>query len=397
MPYASTAFRRLLEPLDRHTLSQTAARHNANHGVGTGGKAWSCQRHLKALIFAQVAGLDSLREIEQGLCARPDALYHLDLRVPKRTTLSDASAKRPAAFFHDIAQHLMASTARKLRGEGRALTELIDASPIPLRDLRFTWPQADNRVRGLKLYVHHDPDANMPVAFHLSSPKISDSALARDASVEAGRVYVFDKGFAEYGFWQRIVDAGSVFVTRLKRDAKRREVLPLPLIPDETGILGECLLKVGHKSPRAGAINPLHDTQLREITVAREGKTPLVLITNDMTRSADEIAALYKQRWQIELFFKWIKQNLNVRTFLGRSENAVRIQLYAAIIAFLLIRLAKQGFAATHEGSLKDFKARIAVALLSPLNLTNRNKPPPFKTTTRNQPLQFVLPGIQTL
>ena len=122
--------------------------------MGTGANAWTCQRHLKTLVFAQVAGLNSLREIEQGLSARPDALYHLDLRIPKRTTLSDASANRPAAFFGDVANHLTRAASGKLRNESKALTELIDASPIPLRDLRFAWPEADSRVRGLKLYVH---------------------------------------------------------------------------------------------------------------------------------------------------------------------------------------------------------------------------------------------------
>jgi len=381
VPYSATAFQRLLDPLDRHALSRSVDRCRGNRGVGTGANAWTCQRHLKTLVFAQVAGLNSLREIEQGLSARPDALYHLDLRIPKRTTLSDASANRPAAFFGDVANHLTRAASGKLRNESKALTELIDASPIPLRDLRFAWPEADSRVRGLKLYVHYDPEADMPVAFHLTSPKVSDSKLAREATIEPNRTYVFDKGFGEYGFWQRIVEAGSIFVTRLKKDAKRRDVVPSLSLP-RAEIISDTLLKVGHKRPRGGVVNSLYDTQLREITVTREAERPLVLITNDMCRSAEQIAALYKQRWQIELFFKWIKQNLNVKTFLGRSENAVRIQLYVAIITFLLIRLAKAGFAAPHQGSLKDFKARIAVALLSPINLTNRAKPPPNSSGT---------------
>jgi hypothetical protein len=369
-----------LEPLDRRLLARTVARHDGNHGVGEGAGAWTCQRHLKALVFAQVSGLNSLREIEQALAARPAALYHLDLRRPRRSTLSDASAARPAAVFRDLGRHLMARVSRRRRQEGEAVIELIDASPIPLRDLRFTWPQADSRVRGLKLFVHYDPQAAQPTCFELSSPTTSDVALARRITIRPGATYVFDKGFTDYAWWQDITEAGAIFVTRLKRNAHRRAVGARPgkLIAP---VLADNDLKVGHKKPRGGADNPLYDTTLREIVIARDNKPPLRLVTNDQERSAAEIAALYKQRWQIELFFKWLKQNLKVKAFLGRSENAVKIQLYVALIAFLLLSLLKLTQARAHKGSIKDLMARLKVALLDAIDLTDRNRstprPPP--------------------
>jgi hypothetical protein len=382
VPFIPTAFHRLLEPLDRRVVARVVAEHNGNHGVGDSDGAWTCQRHLKALLFAQLAGLNSLREIEQALAARPEALYHLGLRLPRRSTLSDASAARPAAVFRDLGRHLMACVTRTLRQEGQALIELIDASPIPLRDARFTWPEADNRVRGLKLYVHYDPEAEYPTCFDLTSPKTSDVALARAVTVTANATYVFDKGFTDYSWWQDIADAGAVFVTRLKKNAHRREVTPTT---EETKapILADITLKIGHKKPRGGANNPLHDTPLREIVVAREDKQPLHLVTNDFKRSADEIAQLYKQRWQIELFFKWIKQNLKVKAFLGRSENAVKIQLYVALIAFLLLRVLKHTYAKAHKGSIKDLMARLKVALLDPIDLTDRARPSPKPPSLR--------------
>jgi putative transposase len=377
VPFIPTAFHRLLEPVDRRVLARIVAEHDGNRGVGDGDGAWTCQRHLKALLFAQLAGLNSLREIEQGLSARPEALYHLGLRLPRRSTLSDASAARPAAVFRDVGRYLMASMTRTLRHEGQALVELIDASPIPLRDKRFTWPQADNRVRGLKLYVHFDLGAAYPTCFDLTSPKTSDTALARATPITSGATYVFDKGFADYSRWHDLHEAGAIFVTRLKKNALRREVTPTAADEPEAPILADNTVKIGHEKPRGGADNPLYHTLLREILVEREDKEPLHLVTNDHKRTAAEIAELYKQRWQIELFFKWIKQNLRIKSFLGTSENAVKIQLYVALIAFLLLRMLKRTHARPHRGSAKDLLARLKVALLNPIDLTGQTRPPP--------------------
>lgn len=390
MPFLPSAFHRLLEPLDRRVVNRVVDRHKGNHGVGSGPRAWNCQRHLKAMLFAQFAGLNSLREIEQALAARPGALYHLDLIPAKRSTLSDAAAARPADIFRDLCQHLMATMTRTVRRQGEALVELIDASPIPLKDSRFTWPQADARTRGLKLYVHYDPNAAQLTHFAVTSPKTSDIACTRPITLMQGTTYVFDKGFTDYSWWHDIAQAGAIFVTRLKKNAKRRDVTPRPHDP-KSGILADVAVKVGHKAPRGGAQNPLHNTKLREITVARDGKQPLHLITNDFTRTATEIAALYKQRWQIELFFKWIKQNLNIKTFLGRSENAVKIQIYVALIAFMLLTLLKTKDAKAHKGSIKTLMARLKVALLDPIDLTNTAKPPPTQPKRRPQSQQIEL------
>jgi putative transposase len=120
VPFAVSAFQRLLEPLDRRVLNRIVAAHDGNHGVGSGPQAWTCQRHLKALLFAQVSGLLSLREIEQALGAQPAALYHLDLRIPRRSTLSDAQAHRPVNVFRDICQHVMGQAQRRVRRDGAA-------------------------------------------------------------------------------------------------------------------------------------------------------------------------------------------------------------------------------------------------------------------------------------
>lgn len=298
MPYLASAFRQLLEPLDRRAVSRIVAQHRGNRGVGRGAGAWTCERHLKTLLFAQFAGLHSLREIEQALAARPAALFHLGLRRPARATLSDASAARPAAVFRDLGTLLIGVLGRTLRHQGQALVHLLDAPPIPLRDGRFAWAEADARCRGLKLHLVYDPQAEQPVHFAITSPKVSDIAVARQMPLQAGATYVFDKGFTDYRWWQDIVQAGAVFVTRLKRNVHRRAITADAAVaaPILGAILGDRRLAIGHKQPRGGADNPLYDTTLREVIVARPDKPPLHLVTNDHTRTAAEIAELYRQR-----------------------------------------------------------------------------------------------------
>lgn len=382
MPFTPTAFHCLLEPLNSRALAAIVARHDGNRGVGEKPGAWTCQRHLKTLLFAQFAGLQSLREIEQALSAQPRALYHLGLRPPRRATLSDASAQRPLGVFKDVCEQLMAQASRRVRLEVVELIRLLDASPVCLRDDRFSWAEADARCRGLKMHVLYDPRAAQPVHFAVTSPRVGDLTGARQIEIEQGITYVFDKGYGDYSWWRAIHEAGAMFVTRLKCNAYRREVRQQP--GGGQDIIAEHHLKLGHRAPRGGARNALYDTPLREIVVARAGKTDMHLITNDLTRPAAEIAALYKERWQIELFFKWIKQNLKISRFLGRSENAVKIQIYVAMIAFFLLRLFQEGPASSHKGGAKALMARLKGALLQAFDLTNRAKPPP--QSPRNRP-----------
>jgi hypothetical protein len=373
--FVDSVFGRLLEPLDRRGVNRAVAAHDGNRHVGEGEGAWTCQRHLKALLFAQFAGLESLREIVEALSSRPAALYHLALRPPRRSTLSDASAARPAEVFADICRDLMAKASPAVRRKGKAFVRIIDATGIPLRDQRFAFAEADARLRGLKRHLVFDPHAELPVRFAITSPKVSDITAGRVIAIEAGAIYVFDKGYTDYAWWQDIVTAKAFFVTRLKKNVHRREVCERT--PRGEAILADRSLKIGHKKPRGGADNPLYDTRLREIVVERPGEEPLHLVTNDGRRSAETIATLYKQRWEIELFFKWIKQNLKIRTFLGRSENAVKIQILVALIAFVLLHLYRTNVARSHKAGGSAFLARLRVGLFDRLDLTGKPRPPP--------------------
>ena len=383
MPFMRSAFSRLLEPLDRRVIARAVAAHGGDFGVGRGAQAWTCERHPKALLLAQFAGLDSLREIVAGLAGQTASFYHLNLRAPARATLSDANTARPWAVFRDIAAALVGVADRRLRRDGEALIRLIDSTPIALKDARFAWAERGARTRGLKLHLIYDPRARRPVWFELTSAKLDDTVAARTAPLEKGATYVMDKGYTDFRRWSEILAAEAFFLTRRKTNAHRREVLEMT--PSGCSILADRRLKIGHPRAHAGAAkNPLWDRVLREIVVARPDKdTPLVLLTNDLTRSASEIAALYKQRWEIELFFKWLKQNLKIRSFWGRSENAVRIQIYVALIAFLLLRLLHNGAARAFSASTTLLRTQIKVALFAPLRLAQTAKPPPMPPAWR--------------
>ena len=389
MPHMASVFSQLLEPLDRRVLNRIVARHDGDRAVGSGPNAWTCVRHLRTMLFAQFSGLNSLREIEQGLAAHPGGLYHLDLRLPRRSTLSDAQAHRPAAVFRDICQMLIGQVSRAVRQQGQELVQLIDGSPILLRDPRFGWAQADPHTRGLKLHVGYDPRSDLVDWVEIASPRVSELTVARARQIKPGTIYVYDKGYLDFGWWHTIDTAGATFVTRLKTNTRRRDVRARPVQGE--GIIEDNDVRIGHAAPRGGARNLLFDTPLREILVERQGKTPMRLVTNDLTRPAAQIAALYKERWQIELLFKWIKQNLKIKRFLGRSENAVKIQIYVALIAYLLLRMLRQTCAASQRHAPKALITRIKVALFHRLDLSGRAKPPPTPPAKRPLTPQLLL------
>jgi putative transposase len=377
MPFMPSAFARLLEPLDRRMMARVVRAHDGDRGVGSGDQAWTCERHLKALLFAQLAGLRSLREIVAALGGQRPAFYHLNLRAPCRSTLSDANAHRPAVVFRDIAAALVALAAGTARRQAEELIRLVDATPIPLKEEGFAWAEASARTRGLKLHLSYDPRAGRLTWFDVTSAKVDDVVASRAMPIETGATYVFDKGYTDYRWWAELLRRGACFVTRRKANAHRREVVER--LPAGEGILADRRLKIGHRQPRAGAAkNPLYDRVLREIVVARPDKdTPLVLLTNDLERPATHIAELYKQRWQIELLFKWLKQNLKIRRFLGRSENAVRLQIYVALIAFMLLRLLHQTAARGFTASTALLLAQLKIGLFRPLDLRRPGRSPP--------------------
>ena len=376
MRFCNSIFATLLKPLDRRCFKAIVARHDGD----AYDKSFYSWDHLLALIFAQLSGLDSLRGVAAGWNANAHHHYHLGTTKLTRTTLADANARRPVAVFADTFAMLSRLADRKTRRDGEAMLRLIDSSPIPLGKLCdfATW---NGRIRGLKMHAVYDPLGDRPTRVEVTLATVNDSQIGRKTPIEAGATYVFDKGYCHYGWWSQIHDAGAWFVTRPKRNAKFRIVQQRPceiVEGDGFRVLADREVAFDSKGDSTLAM------KLRRIEIERQDATPIVVLTNDMTRSAVEIAALYKARWQIELLFRWIKQHLELSKFLGNNQNAIQLQIIAAMIAYLLLRLA------ANDHALKLPALRLAELVRSALfvrkPMANLHSPPPVNPSKRQPP-----------
>lgn len=328
----------LLTALPRSTFNELVDKHQSNKHC-KGFDSWS---HLLAMIYAQLSGARSLREMETGYNAQVHHHYHLGVGPLKRSTLSDANAQRDCQLFADLCNTLLAGAHRKVRQQLKKKLYILDSSPIPLKGLGYEWTEGrqTSRVQGLSVHMMIAPNEQTPVQTNITDPNVTDIAAAREMLVpEQGATYVFDRAYYDFNWWHDIHTQGAYFVTRLKKNASVNVVKHRQIKEQDVGvILEDAVIEFKHERSGGGRpTNAYYGKTLRRITVARpDKKTPLILITNDRKRHAAQIAKLYRQRWEIELFFKWLKQNLKLKQFLGRSENAVKIQIYCAIIAYLL-------------------------------------------------------------
>jgi len=335
-----TTFQGLVKPLTEKLIAESVKRFNPDRYS----KGFKTRDHLMVMIFAQVHQIKSLRELETAFNGQHGIKQFLGIKRLNRSTLSDANNRRLAECFLWIAQYVMTVLPRKIRKELGKVVKLLDSSPIQLKGLGYDWAKENRTLRnqGLKLHVEYDAQLEMPVRVMTSHPNCNDCTMAQNWPLIANTVYVFDKGYCDYNWWWEIKQKQAFFVTRLKENAAV-EIVEEKKAEGEN-ILEDHLVKFKNKSPRGGKKN-LYIEPLRRIVVKRDcNKKPLVIVTNLLDLSAESISRLYKDRWEIELFFKWIKQNLRIKKFLGRSENAVKIQLAIGIITYLLIGIFKNLF-----------------------------------------------------
>jgi len=350
--YRMTRFGEVMKGLSRGMFDRMVSKRQADkYSKGFG--AWD---QMLVMIYAQLSGCKSLRDIETGFNQHAMHHYHLGCRRVKRSTLSDANANKDAGLFMDICQSLLTQVNRKVRHDVKAHLMLLDSSSISLKGLGFDNWTRDNSTRntqGIKLHMMYSQETQTPSYLNITSANVNDITDANDMPLEKGATYVFDKGYCDYNWWHKINTSKAFFVTRFKRNAALTVIHENTICSQAKDIiLADTVVQFSHARPRAKHLNH-YASPLRQVVIARpEHDTPLVLATNDFKRSALEIAECYKSRWQIELFFKWIKQNLKIKRFLGRSENAVRIQIYTAIISYLLVALYRH--AKNLTGSMKE-------------------------------------------
>jgi len=342
------------------------------HGADARVRRLSTKSQLVALLYGQLAGAASLREIETAMQSHAARLYHLGAREVSRSTLADANALRPHQVFSGLFATMVGLAGRNVRRSAGEAVRLIDSTQVKLSGLAAEWARFSKNAVAAKAHVIYDPDAEIPLYLEVSAARVNDVTAAQAMPIEPGATYVFDLGYYHYAWWADLDAAGCRIVTRLKKNTPLAVAAELPL-PDGSPLLYD---RIGRLPERLKTTrrNPFADP-VREIGVTLDDGKALRIVTNDLDSPAQEIADLYKRRWAIELFFRWVKQTLKIRHFLGRSENAVRIQIACALIAYLLIKLAKD--AAKTSTGLLAFARLLRANLMHRRALDRLLEPPP--------------------
>jgi len=309
------------------------------HGGAERARGFSYKSHLIAMVYAQLSGSSSLRHVIAGLQSHADRLYHLGAEPARRSTLAEANRNRPAEVFGDLLAIMIERAHRGLRQAMDGVTYLIDSTSLPLNRYSAGWAQFSAQACGAKLHVIYDPSADCPIYAAITAARINDITAVHAMPIQPGATYVFDLGYYDYLWWANLDEAGCRIVTRLKSNTP---LCVTEIRPVEAGgpILSDCVGQLPARQARSRK-NPF-SKPMREIKVRIETGKVLRIVTNDLHAPAQQIADLYKRRWAIELFFRWVKQTLKITRFLGTSENAIRIQVIVALIAFLLLRLAQK-------------------------------------------------------
>jgi hypothetical protein len=340
MPRRPYVFAEFLRLVPRFEFQRIVNEHNGDHRT----KHFKCWDQLGCLMFAHIRQLNSLRDIDIGLNAHASKLYHMGIQQCPKSTLADANESRSYRIYEDFAKSLMHRARREYANTELALevdnaVYALDASIIDLTLSLFPWAKFRKTKGAIKLHALMDLRGNIPVFLTITDGKLHDVKAAPYVPIEAQGIYVVDRGYQDFGWLWSIRQASAFFVTRLKRSIRWTRVLSHP-VDKSLGL--RCDQEILLSSRR---LKNLYPERLRRVSFRDEiQKRTLTFLTNHFGLPAEVIAALYKARWEIELFFKWIKQNLRVKTFYGTSPNAVKTQIWIGMIVYLLLAILKQRY-----------------------------------------------------
>ena len=337
MVKVASLFSQLLHEFPRTEFEQLVRKHKAEHGA-KGFQSWT---QFVAMLFCQLARTDSLREICNGLSCCLGKLVHLGVeKAPNKSTLSYANEHRPAALFEDLfwsassrfRGHAGVGTRKtKFRFKNKLLS--LDSTTISLCLKLFPWARFRRAKGGVKAHVLLDHDDYMPGFILITEARLHDVKVAQTLSLPASSIVAMDRGYNDYELFGEWTKKGVFFVTRLK-DKAVYSILETRQIPKDRNILADEVILLTGRAAEKKCPHHLRRIVVWDATNERE----IVLLTNQLEFGSTTIAAIYKDRWEIELFFKTLKQNLKVKTFVGTSENALRIQIWTALIALLLLK-----------------------------------------------------------
>ena len=376
MRHQNSVFHSLTKQIPWSRFEQIVEKYGADRLV----RKLTTRRHFIALLYGQLSGSTSLREIVTGMASHETRLYHVGATPVKRSTMSDANSQRPWQVFSELFAQMLPQAHRGLRRATADAVRLIDSTSIRLSSLSESWATFSADVFGAKAHIVYDPNADRPVYFTVTPANVNDITAAKAMPIEPGATYVYDLGYYDYGWWAKLDDVGCRFVTRLKKNT------PFNVVEENHAAKSSNVVsdRIGHLPARLANSrrNPLQ-VPVREIRVTIENGKQLRIVTNDLDAPAEEIAELYKLRWQIELFFRWIKQTLRIRHFIGVSENAVRIQIAIALIAVLILRMAQMAQKAVH--SPLEFARLVRTNLMHRRPINNLLEPPQPVPINQNQ------------
>lgn len=384
-----TVFAQLLDFLPKREFDRFVAQRGGNHRV----KRFSCFDQFLALAFAQLTSRDSLRDIVTCLGAMKPKLYHAGFRGSvSRSTLADANERRDWRIFSDLAQTLITRARSLYAGEPFAFdldrtVYAFDSTTIDLCLSLFPWAQFRRRKSAVKLHTLLDLRGNIPTFVHVSSGAMADVRALDVLPLEAGAIYVLDRGYIDFARLYRFTGHGAFFIVRSRKklDFATRNY---SRVDKSTSVCSDSVIRL--RGPKSKGLYP---ERLRRISFFAEdiGKR-LVFLTNNFTLPAEVIAALYKQRWQVELFFKWIKQNLRIKAFYGTSPNAVKTQVWIAVCVYLLVAIARKELKV--ERSLSEMMQILSISLFerTPISTAFAADPPETEASEcRNQRSLFNL------
>ena len=354
-------FAQIVEFLPRRSLSTCIEKYRGNYKV----KDFSCYDQLLAMIFAQLTLRDGLRGIENTLRANYRSLYHMGFRCAtiSRNTLANANEVRPWRMWAEFAQALMKKAQALYAGEPLAVDLdarlfALDSTTIDLCLARFPWTPSQQSKAAVKMHVLLDLRGNIPDFIVVSEGKTHDVNILDQLSYVPGAYYVMDRGYVDFTRLHRLHQSKAFFVTRAKRHMRFSVVESRPA-DKGAGLRCDQIIRLTGTNTRTGYPEYLRRIKFRDPDTSRT----LVFLTNDFDLPALMIAELYRQRWQVELFFKWIKQHLRIKAFYGYTENAVRTQLWIAVSVYCLLAIIKKELKADRE--LHEIQEILSVSIFS--------------------------------
>ena len=340
MQQKSYVFAQFLSLLPRYEFQQCVNKYSGDHRT----KNFKCWNQMACMIFGHIRQENSLRDIDIALNAHASKLYHIGIKQCPKSTLADANEKRDYRIFEEFAKSLM-QRARRLYAQTDLAIDVdnavyaLDASTIDLTLSLFPWAKFRRTKGAVKLHAMIDLRGNIPAFLTITDGKVADIKATPQIAIEPEGIYVVDRAYTDFDWLFSIDQAGAFFVTRVKKSIKWTRIISHP-VDKSVGLRSDQEILLFSKQSKAKYPKRLRKVSFRDETQNRT----FIFLTNNFSLPAEKIAAIYKARWEIELFFKWIKQNLKVKSFYGTSPNAVKTQIWIAMVVYLVIAIMKERF-----------------------------------------------------